>query len=115
MYTFLSTTQCAQVIRFFLYTILYWTLPKDRVIEPDEEEDELLDSGGAPLSDAKGVTDKKNSGEHDVELGRRMSADGSTRGGSRTPGGPGQGAIAAALERRRSTTGRVPQIPETQG
>ena len=107
--------QCAQVIRFFLYTILYWTLPKDRVFEPDEEEDELLASGGAPLSDTKGATDKKNSGEHDVELGRRMSADGSMRGGPRTPRGPGPGAIAAALERRRSTTGRMPQVPETQG
>lgn len=85
------------------------------MIEPDEEEDELLALGGAPFSDTKGATDKKNSGEHDVELGRRMSADGSTRGAPRTPRGPGPGAIAAALERRRSTTGRMPQIPEAQG
>ena len=37
------------MIRFFLYTILYWTLPRDKVIEPEEEEEEPL----APEDDAK--------------------------------------------------------------
>ena len=60
----------AQVIRFFLYTILYWTLPRDRVTEPEEEEDEPLASD-APKSDAKRKSDDGKSG--DIELGRRCA------------------------------------------
>ena len=60
----------AQVIRFFLYTILYWTLPRDRVVEPEEEEDEPLASD-APKSDAKRKSDDGKSG--DIELGRRCA------------------------------------------
>ena len=59
-----------QVIRFFLYTILYWTLPRDRVIEPEEEEDEPLASD-APKSDAKRKSDDGKGG--DIELGRRCA------------------------------------------
>ena len=78
------------MIRFFLYTFLYWTLPRDRVLEPEEEEEIApLTPDATSKSDAK----KRNSGEKDVELGRTVSApaDGSTRG-------------ARLAERRRSAT-----------
>ena len=63
-----ETHSRVQVIRFFLYTILYWTLPRDRVVEPEEEEDEPL-AADAPKSDAKRKTDEGQNG--DIELGRR--------------------------------------------
>ena len=66
----------AQVIRFFLYTILYWTLPRDRVIEPEEEEDEPL-ALDAPKSDAKRKSNDGKGG--DIELGRRCAGQMPTR------------------------------------
>ena len=60
------------MIRFFLYTILYWTLPHDRVIEPEEEEEEPLAPEDDAKSDAKKdpkKDDKEESKAHDVEMG----------------------------------------------
>ena len=61
-----------QVIRFFLYTILYWTLPRDRVIEPEEEEEEPLAPEDDAKSDAKKDPKKgdlEEKSHHDVEMG----------------------------------------------
>ncbi len=60
------------MIRFFLYTILYWTLPRDRVIEPEEEDEEPLAPEDDAKSDAKKDLKKDDTGEnkgHDVEMG----------------------------------------------
>lgn len=76
----------AQVIRFFLYTILYWTLPRDRVIEPEEEEEVPLAADDGAKSDAKKdpkKDDKTANSDRDVELGTMgttLFADGSSHG-----------------------------------
>ncbi len=83
-----------QVIRFFLYTILYWTLPRDRVLEPEEEDEQPL----TPESDSKPDVKKepnKDGKDRDVELGTRLSADSSTRR---------DGPFSIAADRTRSIT-----------
>ena len=87
----------AQVIRFFLYTILYWTLPRDRVIEPEEEEQPLAPSDDAKSdarTDAKKDDPEKDGKDQDVEMGTTMFADSSRH----SFGQP------IAADRKRSTT-----------
>ena len=101
-----------QVIRFFVYTILYWTLPRDRVIEPEEEEDQPLapddDAKSDAKKDAKRVDkkeDKKDDRDCDVEMGTTMFADGSTHGMGQplAMGEPLPVGQPLAMDRRRST------------
>ena len=97
-----------QVIRFFLYTILYWTLPRDRVIEPEEEEEEPLAPDDHSKSDGKKGAkkdDKKDDKDRDVEMGTTLFADGSTHGMGQplALGQPLPMGQPLAMDRKRST------------